>query len=186
MKILSWNCQGAASRVFRRAFLHLCKDVRPYIVGLLEPRTSGAAADKVCRSFGFDNWVRIEAMGFCGGIWVLWDNNLDMEVITTNPQFILCKVRKGVGEEAYISFVYGIPKHNLRRKLWEGLSYDDWNMQGTWITVGDYNVVLSIEEVSNKENFGSRRCVGMRDWIFREGLIDLGFVGVKVYLDERH
>lgn len=48
-------------------------------------------------------------------------------------------------------------------------------MQGAWITMGDYNTVVSIEDVSNKKNFG----VDMQDWIFREGLIDLGFVAPK-------
>lgn len=29
---------------------------------------SGANADTVCKKLGFDNWARIEAVGFSGGI----------------------------------------------------------------------------------------------------------------------
>lgn len=55
MKIISWNCQGAASRGFRRALLLLVHKTKADLVGLLEPRISGNTANKACKSFGFDN-----------------------------------------------------------------------------------------------------------------------------------
>lgn len=46
---------------------------RPKIVILLEPRISSASADCVCKKLGKKRWVRSEANGFSGGVWVLWD-----------------------------------------------------------------------------------------------------------------
>lgn len=146
---------------------------------MLKPRISGSSADKVCRSFGFDNWIRVEAIGFSGGIWVLWRDNLQVDIVTINPQFVLARVKHGNDDWCFISFVYGSPTHSLRRKLWEGLSQECWNINGAWISIGDYNVVLSIEDVSNTNNFASRRCAGMRNWVFKEGLVDVRFEGLK-------
>lgn len=70
-KFMVWNCQGAASRAFLRALKDFVKTNKPDVIALLEPRIFGDQADKVCSSTRFDNWVRVEAVGFSGGIWVL-------------------------------------------------------------------------------------------------------------------
>ncbi|XP_019152396.1 PREDICTED: uncharacterized protein LOC109149189 [Ipomoea nil] len=149
------------------------------MVGLLEPRISGNAADKACKSFGFVNWLRVEAVGFSGGIWLLWNNNLKVEIIATNPQFILTRIGEENRNIGLVSFVYGSPSQSYRNKLWEGLSNDRFSMRESWLSVGDYNAVTCMEDVSNTENFGNNRCAGMRQWIFKEGLIDLGFFGAR-------
>ncbi|XP_019188966.1 PREDICTED: uncharacterized protein LOC109183336 [Ipomoea nil] len=59
----------------------------------MEPRISGASTNKVCKKFGFENWIRVEVVGFNGGIWLLWRNDLSIETIAINPQFILTKER---------------------------------------------------------------------------------------------
>lgn len=48
-----------------------------------------------------------------------------------------------------------------------------------WLTVGDFNAVTGIDDASNKENFQNHRCLGMRNWIFKEGLIDLCYSGAR-------
>ncbi|XP_019186538.1 PREDICTED: uncharacterized protein LOC109181240 [Ipomoea nil] len=143
---LIWNCQGAASGAFRRTFNQFVRLHKPAIVCLLEPKVSGSQANGICSCFGFSEWVRIEAIGFSGGIWLL-------------------------------SVVYGSPNMQLRRKLFADLSSQDLGLQGPWLSVGDFNSVLKKEEVSNSDTFNTARCTDFSDWIFREGLIDLGFTG---------
>lgn len=128
MKILSWNSQGAASSGFRHTLFLLVKKIKPDLVGLLEPRISGNAVDKACKSFGFENWIRVEVVGFSGGIWLLWRNNINFEIIATNPQFVFTHIRRGQERVGLVSFVYGSPTHYLRNKLWEKLSMDKFNL----------------------------------------------------------
>lgn len=45
------------------------------ILAFIEPRVSGAQADETCLKVGFPNWVRVEAVGFSGGIWIFWKMN---------------------------------------------------------------------------------------------------------------
>lgn len=40
---------------------------------LIERRINSESADAVSRSLGKNRWVRSEASGFSGGVWVLWD-----------------------------------------------------------------------------------------------------------------
>lgn len=92
---LIWNCQGAASRAFGRTLKQLCRIHRPAIVCLLEPKVSSDQANKICANLGFDEWIRVEAVGFSGGIWVLWNNYLKIEVLDTHPQFINLEITEG-------------------------------------------------------------------------------------------
>ncbi|XP_019172990.1 PREDICTED: uncharacterized protein LOC109168419 [Ipomoea nil] len=179
MNIVSWNCQGAASSGFRRALHMLVRKHEVDVVGLLEPRISGNSADKACKSFGFENWIRVEAVGFSGGIWILWNDGVRVEIVATNPQYILTRIGKNNKNFGIVSFVYGSPSSCYRKKLWEGLSTDNFHMHEGWLAVGDFNAVTCMEDVSNQQNFSNHRCVGMNEWIFKEGLIDMGFVGPR-------
>lgn len=62
-----------ASKEFVVEMKELLRAFKPKIVILIEPRISGEAADKVCKCLGRKSWIRAEERGFCGGIWVLWE-----------------------------------------------------------------------------------------------------------------
>ena len=61
---------------------------KPDIMGLVEPRIRGVQADSTCIKMSFHNWIRIEALGFSGGIWVLWKDCIQVNVLRTHLQFI--------------------------------------------------------------------------------------------------
>lgn len=70
-RIVSWNCRGVSSKEFLVEMNELIRELRPKIVIIIEPRISGLAADNVCKRLGKKQWIRSEARGFSGGIWVL-------------------------------------------------------------------------------------------------------------------
>ena len=43
---------------------------KPDLLCLIETKIHGDNADKICMRLGFDNWVRVEAWGFTGGLWI--------------------------------------------------------------------------------------------------------------------
>ncbi|XP_031116716.1 uncharacterized protein LOC116020380 [Ipomoea triloba] len=179
MNCLIWNCQGAASRSFSRTLKQFVRDYNPLILGLLEPRVSGSQADKICSKIGFDEWMRIEAVGFSGGIWVFWKEVIHLDIVITHPQFVLLKVHNSNSEPWFLSVIYGSPNGPLRKKLFEDLSQHRIGFEGPWLSVGDYNSVINRDETSNTNTFSFARCAGFQDWIFREGLVDLGYDGSK-------
>lgn len=103
---------------------------------------------------------------------------MDVRIVCTHPQFVVAEI-KNMGRIWNTAFVYASPDHHLRGKLWNDLRRDNLNLHNAWMAVGDFNAVTSMAEVSNPETFNQRRCVGINDWIFEEGLVDLGFMGPK-------
>lgn len=94
----------------------------------------------------------------------------------TTPQFILLRVNYGLLEPWYVSFVYGSLTPYLRRKLWLELPHDNLIQGFPWISVGDFNAIASGENSSSNHN---RQCSHFVEWIFQEGLVDLGFSGTR-------
>lgn len=158
INIITWNCQGAASKAFLRAAKWLISSEKPSI---------------------FDHWARVEALGFSGGIWVMWNNNVTMDIIASNPQFILANVEDDMENKWSIAFVYASPTPHLRRKIWSTLKPERFGGRKPWIAVGDFNSVSSAEEVSNRDTFALHRNANFNHWIFQEGLIDMGYSGAR-------
>ncbi|OMP00874.1 Endonuclease/exonuclease/phosphatase [Corchorus olitorius] len=89
LKILVWNCRGAANDLFRRAFRDLVRDHKPAICFLSETRVSGEVASRIVASLGFGGSHIINAQGFSGGLWMLWDpEKVDINILPHGEQAI--------------------------------------------------------------------------------------------------
>ncbi|XP_038688673.1 uncharacterized protein LOC119987842 [Tripterygium wilfordii] len=177
MDCVIWNCQGAASREFNRALKDLLRLHRPGVLGLLEPKVSGSHADSLCKQWGFANWVRVEAFGFSGGIWVFWHDKYQIEVVHTHPQFVHLCVNGDGARNWFLTVVYGSPNATLRKMLWQDLRKEEIGITAPWLLAGDFNSVVSSDEVSSNRHQVHKRCAGFVNWIFDQGLIDMGFSG---------
>lgn len=167
MIFLTWNCQGVAAKETQRTFKEVIRTHKPQLVGLLEPKISGFNADKVCNSLGFDDWVRVEALGFSGGVWVIWQHSVHVEIIKTHPQFIFSQVQEHNNDPWGLAIVYGSPSLHLRRRLWRDLNMENVKFNGPWLATGDFNAVASLTEVSNPSSFCQQRSTDFTDWIFQ-------------------
>ncbi|XP_019178890.1 PREDICTED: uncharacterized protein LOC109174053 [Ipomoea nil] len=177
MIVITWNCQGAASKGFIRAAKWMIRSHNPDILCHMETKTSGTNADDVCKKLGFDKWARVEALGFSGGIWILWYDDLNIEILSSHPQFIHMAV-EGKNNNKWTSMtVYGSPSLHLRKRLWNDLRQNKTKVSGPWLIAGDFNAVISNEETSNHDGGTSHRNEDFKNWIFNEGLVDLGYTG---------
>ncbi|XP_019170452.1 PREDICTED: uncharacterized protein LOC109166023 [Ipomoea nil] len=179
-RALIWNCQGAGGRNFQRILQTLLKNHKPDLIGLVEPRVSGDHANDICSKLGFDDWVRVEAIGFSGGIWVLWNKPLEITVEFTHPQFILLQVKELSGPPWVLAVVYASPTQHLRRRLWSALRANQQNILHPWLAAGDFNTVTCCNETLNYTAYNAHRSADFVDWIQEEGLVDLGFVGPQL------
>ncbi|XP_031124346.1 uncharacterized protein LOC116027060 [Ipomoea triloba] len=177
MNCITWNCQGAGGRVFHRVLKNLLQTHKPAILGLVEPKVSGIHANTICKRLGFSDWVRVESVGFSGGIWVLWNASLRVSVIKTHPQFVVLQVRDDNLNPWYYAIVYGSPTHHLRRRLWSELNMAKLQLDGPCLVAGDFNSVLIKDETCNYTAFSTQRSSDFANWINSEGWIDMGFNG---------
>lgn len=85
------------SKKFEREMRKMMREYNPVIIILSEPKISGEAADKVCGKLEKKRWVRSEASGFNGGVWILWnEEEVSLKLLAAQRSFSHMEV--GYGE----------------------------------------------------------------------------------------
>ncbi|KAI9109580.1 hypothetical protein K1719_019634 [Acacia pycnantha] len=177
MKTLVWNCRGAASKGIAAVIKDMKRRYRLDMVVILEPRISGNVASKVIKNWGFKHSVRMEAVGFSGGIWILWEfDELKVDVKAMDEQFIHCSLKYG-GEEMLFTAVYAHPNEQKRKRIWEVLKVIASEVDEPWVLVGDFNEIRSPREQRGGGRVNEVRCKNFNDWIEDCQLIDMDASG---------
>lgn len=95
---------------------------KPDIIAVLEPRISGITADDVCTRIGRKNWIRVEADGFSGGVWILWEEDtIKVRMKHVHKQFVHLIINPGRNEEW--AQVHGRQKESTYGRSWETFMY---------------------------------------------------------------
>lgn len=62
-------------------------------MAVFEPKISRQATNGFCRKLGFIGVCKKEAIGFKGGLWLLWkEGNVQVEIFLSYPLFVAAKV----------------------------------------------------------------------------------------------
>ncbi|KAA3474251.1 putative Transposon TX1 [Gossypium australe] len=77
-------------------------------------RISGCKADLLIAKLGFENSFRVEAMGFVGGIWLLWNDDIIVDIL------------KALSNSGFQGLIYTWSKGNLSQRLDRALGNDLW------------------------------------------------------------
>lgn len=173
-----WNCRGAG----KKRFPGLVRDyVRMYhlnFVAILEPRISGSQADHVVHRIGLGGSIRVEARGFSGGIWCLWNPAaINISVLAREEFCIHLKVNPSTPKEWILTVVYASPQANNRPRLWERLVAFHSSISSPWCLAGDFNSILFEHEKRGGAPFNHQSCQPFQDFISSCNLLDLGFKG---------
>lgn len=95
---------------------------RPVVIVLLGSRISGAIADGICKKFGKKIWIRTEANGFSGSIWMFSNQGeIQLKVLHIQKQFIHASVTSAAGQQWDFTAVYANPRADVRSLLWVGV-----------------------------------------------------------------
>ncbi|CAN1848080.1 Putative ribonuclease H protein At1g65750 [Linum perenne] len=120
----------------------LRKAHKPQFVAILEPRVSGDKGRAVRGKLGFQFSFIVEAQGFSGGIWLLWnDTDISVQISSTCNQLIHTSLAWDSGKRCDISFVYASPHLNCRRELWQNLLHLSKSVSTAWMILGDFNAM---------------------------------------------
>lgn len=114
MNLIFWNCFGAGKRGFRRAIRYMCSHHSVYVLALFKTRISGERVEKICDKLPFSNKIRVEAVGFAGGVWLLWnDPKANLSIISLNSNYIHSSWSSG-SVQADLIAMYGPPSVSRR------------------------------------------------------------------------
>ncbi|KAK0608600.1 hypothetical protein LWI29_033148 [Acer saccharum] len=147
------------------------------VLVVFEPRISGVKAYRVIDNLGFPNRFVVEALGFSGGIWLLWnDSRVKLEVVANSRHSIAVVIDNG--SLFWVrTMVYANPNPVVMKSLWGYLSALRRCFKGPWVVMGDFNEIVSSEKKRGGRNCFSK--IGFSDWISDNELIDMGFIGQK-------
>ncbi|CAL2255075.1 unnamed protein product [Prunus armeniaca] len=177
MNIIAWNVRGAGKDRCASTIKDLKKAYVIDVFAVLEPRISGPRALSVAQSLGFSHYHIIDASGFSGGVWLLWNgNSVSLQVVAHSSQSIIALVTLR-NHRWLLIVVYANPCPGIREALWK---YFDGLIKASnlpWLVLGDFNDIVSMDEKCG-DNFdqGGKR---FGEWIDRNHLVDLGFSGAK-------
>ncbi|KAI9081887.1 hypothetical protein K1719_036149 [Acacia pycnantha] len=121
MNFIVWNIRGAASKGIAAVVREMRFKYKLDMMVVLEPRVNGNIANKIIKSWRFKHSIRMEVVGFSGGIWIIWDReDLSVNVLEADEQFLHCSLCLG-GVGMLFSVVYANPNEQRRRRVWDQL-----------------------------------------------------------------
>ncbi|XP_038973168.1 uncharacterized protein LOC103699679 [Phoenix dactylifera] len=181
MRILAWNCRGAAKPAFMSSFKRLVQLHCPEICFLCETRLSGDGLGRLRRRLGRD-WetYAVESQGLSGGLLILWRRGVArIDVFHNCSQQVVMVVSEPEADPWVLCGVYASTDYRVRRTLWQEIT--NLLAQGIpTVAVGDFNCIQSADEKRGGAPFTDRiDRREFRDFVQLNGLVDLGFSGPR-------
>lgn len=144
---MSWNCRGAGSPETIRTIIQLLRRYNPSLLFLMEPRILSCRAKRIVRGSTFTNVMDVEARGFSGGLWCLWDaTSLKVCLISYTAQVINICVSWLNESPVLISLVYASPTTAGRESFHEYVENMAGYIQIPWLLIGDFNQVAQQDD----------------------------------------
>lgn len=176
IKTIFWNARGAGNARFNAVVFDLVKLNNVDILAICEPKVQFSKASDTLLKLGFNEFKIIEACGFSGGLWLLWNNTkFSVDLVDAAFQAIYLKISIPGVSPWILTVLYASPNVSLRNNLWGYLDNLFSRHNLPWILIGDYNELISTADKSTGSLSG--RFGGLKRWVDRNALIDLGFKG---------
>lgn len=182
INIISWKCWGAGARYFPHLVQDLKLNYNVHILTIVETRVSGKRAEKIISKPGLSNNYRVEATGFSGRIWLLWEGEcVSVNIISYSSQYIHTNISYNASEERFLlTCVYGSPTPSIRQGLWTQLETISYSVGASkWLCVEDFN---AYKKVDDKQGGAKPNVKAMSDFASCCSvcnLMDLKFYGPK-------
>lgn len=118
MKILTWNCRGAAKASFPMVARDIIRSRHPTVLAILETRVSGEHAKAIADPLGYSSFIGADSVGFSGGIWLMWNKeDIDIQAISRSRWAIHAVISPPAMNPWILSAIYASPNKSLRKHL---------------------------------------------------------------------
>lgn len=111
-----------------------------------------------------------------GGLTLLWKNEVELEVLLSNHNFIDTKI-KYKESHFYATFVYREPNLTKRKLVWDILCAIAQHRNDPWFLTRDFNEIADNSEKNRESTRAENTFVDFRSFIFASNLYDLQHSG---------
>lgn len=99
------------------------RDLAPTMCFLMETRLDRDGFGSLCGDLPFPNWLVVKQPDSAGGLALIWNEDVKIDLINFTLNHILVKVIKEDGFEWFFTCFYGWPDANQWAKSWALLSH---------------------------------------------------------------
>lgn len=97
-------------------YLHCTK---AKITFIFETRCNSETARKRILQLPLCNYSVVPSQGFSGGLWLLWDDEVKVNVLKSTPHYIFAEVSLNDGNDPWgLAGIYGDPSRALNSVIW--------------------------------------------------------------------
>ncbi|XP_019159671.1 PREDICTED: uncharacterized protein LOC109156272 [Ipomoea nil] len=180
MNLLSWNCRGLGNPLAIQFLMGLVYQRRPNVIFLCETKADARRLEQVRVKLRFDNCFVVDADEGRGGLALLWNSGIDVEVRGYSNHYIDSIV---TGKEGFtrwrLTGYYGNPEWSRRRESWNLLRYLSSINNLPWALFGDFNDIIGDWEKEGRVPHPRWLLRGFGEAVNESGLFDFGFGGCQ-------
>ncbi|CAH9133147.1 unnamed protein product [Cuscuta epithymum] len=180
MSCISWNCRGLGNPLAVQVLVDMIHLKRPKLVFLMETFCNSSKIEMVRKKTGMHAGFGVDSIGHRGGIALLWEDGVHVDVRDSSPNFIDAWVRMEDEKPTWrFTGFYGFPERHRRRESWELLRLLSSRSQLPWLVMGDFNDILFASEKKGRVPHPPWLLRGFRDAVYGSGLHNVSFEGYQ-------
>ncbi|KAJ1411819.1 Zinc finger, CCHC-type [Sesbania bispinosa] len=143
MSWISWNCRGIAAASTNNELMELCKRFQLSLLFLLETRAKEEKVEKMRMRLRFKFSYRVPPVGLSGGLCLLWNNSLEVDVDSSCQNFIHAFIEDKI----------------------------ELDQNRPWCCLGDFNEIVSQAEKEGMHPQNRNKMDLFRDFMDKTGLM---------------
>ncbi|KAJ1686323.1 hypothetical protein LUZ63_017713 [Rhynchospora breviuscula] len=178
MSIISWNCRGSGGAVTIPTLARYLHSTRARLAFVSETKYSISQAKQRISRLSLRNSEVIPSVGKSGGIWLLWDDDVVVEVLERSFFFFFAKVQMYASEDPWLlGAVYAHPNPVVQGYIWDRIIYYSNCHNLPLCTIGDFNCILGLDEKKGGSTRFKSKNRAFASMVHRASLHDLGYSG---------
>jgi hypothetical protein len=146
MNILSWNCQGLGNLEAVLALHNLVKTQEPKVLFLMETKLDSKRMEGIRVKLRFKFCFSVPSLGRSGDLAMLWNDPVGLSIQNFSQNYIDSHVQINDGIIWRFTGFYGHPEGHRKKESWALLDQLHSMDSLPWLSMGDFNEILSLDE----------------------------------------
>lgn len=180
MNLAAWNVRGLNKSSHQKELIHFVSTNNLSIMCCVETKVKENHALEVSKRINKNwSWIFNYEHHYNGRIWLGFDSSIwSISVISKSNQQMTCNLEFLEKKLMFCAtFVYAFNQVHERETLWRDLFQLSTNISLPWVAMGDFNCVLSLEEIHGGRERWTSGMQAFKDCVYECGLGHLQTIG---------